>query len=128
MDQIALLMHGFDTALSFYNVALMVGGVLLGILVGSVAITPERCFDSCRCPPDQVANLGSFPAETHVLSVLQIECGFCKCLVVVDEVVECLPGRLLIAPANRRRQPTVQACNAQQIVGLLVVKKPKAAG
>jgi putative tricarboxylic transport membrane protein len=34
MDQIALLMHGFDTALSFYNIALMVGGVLLGILVG----------------------------------------------------------------------------------------------
>ena len=27
-------MHGFGTALSFYNIALMVGGVLLGILVG----------------------------------------------------------------------------------------------
>ena len=34
MEQLSLLMHGFETALSFYNSALMVGGVLLGILVG----------------------------------------------------------------------------------------------
>lgn len=34
MDNIASLMHGFGVALTTYHVALMVGGVLLGILVG----------------------------------------------------------------------------------------------
>ena len=40
MEQLSLLMHGFETALSFYNIALMVGGVLLGILVG---VLPGLC-------------------------------------------------------------------------------------
>lgn len=34
MDQIQLLLHGFETALTAHHLALMVGGVLLGILVG----------------------------------------------------------------------------------------------
>jgi len=34
MDNFASLMHGFSVALTFHHVALMMGGVLLGILVG----------------------------------------------------------------------------------------------
>lgn len=34
MDQIHLLLNGFETALTLHHIALMVGGVLLGILVG----------------------------------------------------------------------------------------------
>src|SRR5688572_4158462 len=34
MDNFASLMHGFSVALTFHHVALMMGGVLLGLVVG----------------------------------------------------------------------------------------------